>query len=94
MSKTVADQDNLLSNSRKLNNSDDDDEYDQAEMTKNMKSVNYTDDSETYKVPSTAELSIVQWVMLGIMYCMFLLLAVFILYISATWNKDRTNEYT
>jgi len=94
MSKAVADHDNLLSNSRKLNHSDEDEDYDQAEMTKNMKQVNYADDSEIFKVPSMAELSIVQWVMIGVMYVLFLLLAVFIIYISATWNKDRTNEYT
>lgn len=35
-----------------------------------------------------------QYVCIGLLWLIFTLLLVFIAYISATWNKDRTNEYT
>ena len=40
------------------------------------------------------KLNVCQWITIGILYAIALYLIVFIIYISATWNKDRTNEYT
>jgi len=83
MSKTddQHDSDNLLNNKGKLDRSD-----------------SWQKDSKTTEgslvAPSIRELSIVQWVIIGILYTFLALLVVFIIYISATWNKDRTNEYT
>ena len=45
-------------------------------------------------VPSTSELNVCQWIVIGILWLILLYLASFIIYISATWDKDRTNEYT
>ena len=45
-------------------------------------------------MPEISELSIVQWIFIAVLYIIFALLIAFIIYISATWNKDRTNEYT
>ena len=39
-------------------------------------------------------LNIGQWVCVGALYVILLLLVSFIIYISSTWNKDRVNEYT
>ena len=58
-----------------------------------MQSSNANQD-EDLKVPSMSELSIAQMIMIGILYVILILLVSFIIYISATWNKDRTNEYT
>ena len=49
------------------------------------------DDSEL-KVPE--RLSVCQIIMVAILYIIFALLVSFIIYISCTWTKDRTNEYT
>ena len=38
--------------------------------------------------------NICQWVIIAILYLIFAFLVGFIIYISSTWNKDRTNEYT
>ena len=46
------------------------------------------------KPPSFSEMTILQYICVGVLEIIFLLLVVFIIYISATWNKDRTNEYT
>ena len=49
---------------------------------------------EDLRAPSLSEMSILQYICIGILYIVFALLVAFIIYISATWNKDRTNEYT
>ena len=47
---------------------------------------------EHLEVPQ--KLNICQWVLIVLLYLIFAFLVGFIIYISATWNKDRTNEYT
>ena len=49
---------------------------------------------EDMRAPTIGEMSILQYICIGILYIVFALLVAFIIYISATWNKDRTNEYT
>lgn len=44
------------------------------------------------KVPD--RLDCCQWAVIAILYVILIYLIAFIVYISATWNKDRTNEYT
>ena len=44
------------------------------------------------KVPD--KLDLCQWAVIAVLYLIMFYLIGFILYISATWNKDRTNEYT
>ena len=51
-------------------------------------------EDENLKVPSIANLNVCQWIIIAILYIAFALLVSFIIYISATWQKDRTNEYT
>ena len=50
------------------------------------------DVDQVLRVPD--KLNVCQWIVVGTLYAIFLYLVVFIIYISATWNKDRTNEYT
>eukprot|EP00351_Strombidinopsis_sp_SopsisLIS2011_P001877 CAMPEP_0116878434 /NCGR_PEP_ID=MMETSP0463-20121206/10193_1 /TAXON_ID=181622 /ORGANISM="Strombidinopsis sp, Strain SopsisLIS2011" /LENGTH=92 /DNA_ID=CAMNT_0004526669 /DNA_START=27 /DNA_END=305 /DNA_ORIENTATION=+ len=38
-------------------------------------------------------MNICQWIFTGALGIMTLLMYIFIIYISATWNKDRPNEY-
>lgn len=89
MSKTAnqKDYDNLLNKGDKLNHSNSSD----GGVTSPKKSL--VEQEELY-VPRINELSLPQWILVGVLYVFFLLLVVFIIYISCTWNKDRTNEYT
>jgi hypothetical protein len=47
-----------------------------------------------YDVPEMKQFSPFQWFCVGSLYIVVLLLLSFIIYISATWNKVRINEYT
>jgi len=47
-----------------------------------------------YDVPEMKKFSPFQWFCVGSLYIVVLLLLSFIIYISATWNKVRINEYT
>ena len=49
-------------------------------------------EDDNLKVPE--KLNICQWIIIAVLYLIFAFLAGFIIYISATWNQDRTNEYT
>ena len=48
-------------------------------------------DSEEEEVSDV--MNICQWVFTGVLAIMTLLMYIFIIYISATWNKERPNEY-
>ena len=49
-------------------------------------------ESKELKVPD--KLDFCQWAVVIILYLIAFYLVGFIIYISATWSKDRTNEYT
>ena len=49
-------------------------------------------ESKELRIPDT--LNVCQWAVIIILYLILFYLVGFIIYISATWNKDRTNEYT
>jgi len=59
---------------------------------KDQKSHTSSVDHGSLKVPE--HLNMCQWAIIAILYLIFAFLAGFIIYISATWNTDRTNEYT
>ena len=94
----ITDQDNdglLKVKNKKL--ADDSDEGDFAEPKRqNIDLVQAPQqvDDDNLKVPAINELSICQWIIIAILYLVLAFLVGFIIYISSTWNKDRTNEYT
>ena len=49
-------------------------------------------ESKELRVPD--KLDMCQWAVIIILYLILFYLVGFIIYISATWDKDRTNEYT
>ena len=51
-----------------------------------------SDDEDCLRPPE--KLNVCQWVIVAILYLILAFLVGFIIYISATWNQDRTNEYT
>ena len=87
MSKTQ-EQDNLL-NQRKSDFDDDD-----SKVVKQRGDSAVTDDDKLIVPETFRDFSIAQWIIVVLLYVIFALLASFIIYISATWNQDRTNEYT
>ena len=94
--RTDQDNDGLLKKNKKLAD-DSDDDGDFAEPKKqNAESVQLPQqvEDDNLKVPSIANLSICQWVVVAILYLVLAFLVGFIIYISSTWTKDRTNEYT
>ena len=68
-----------------------DDSIDAKQMHKSRQESEVAED-ELCKVPE--KLSIAEWIIVGVLYLIFAFLVGFIIYISSTWNKDRTNEYT
>ena len=52
------------------------------------------DDDKNLITKAPSPLRIGDYICLTIMTIILLNLVAFIIYISATWNKDRTNEYT
>ena len=52
------------------------------------------DEFEDDELEVPKNLNICQWVTIGLLYLLLAYLVGFIIYISATWDKDRTNEYT
>ena len=91
--KTYDDDDGLLKkNPQKLNFSDSNNVSDMSQELRNIKRVEVED--EELRAPALGEMSILQYICIAILYIIFALLVSFIIYISATWNKDRTNEYT
>ena len=64
-----------------------------------MKKGNVADDMQAmddvdemdYSVPKKLHWS--QWILVAVLYIVLALLVTFIIYISATWNKSRPNEY-
>ena len=48
-------------------------------------------DEMDYSVPKKLHWS--QWILVAVLYIVLALLVTFIIYISATWNKARPNEY-
>jgi hypothetical protein len=55
---------------------------------------NIVEDLIAHEVELPKNFKIVQGVCLGIIALVLLLLVTFIIYISATWNKYRGNEYS
>lgn len=47
-----------------------------------------------YDVPEPKQFNKFQWCIVGTTYLFVAFLFAFIIYISATWNKVRINEYT
>ena len=82
------DSDSLLNKNNKLEESNDD----IFAGDKNIKDLPEVEEDENCQVPE--KLNICQWVIIGLLYLILAFLVGFIIYISATWNKDRTNEYT
>ena len=72
------------------------DDYDDDGLLDEIKSVpvERQDQDEDLKVPSLRELTIPQIVIIVLLYLILAFLVGFMIYISSTWNKDRTNEYT
>ena len=72
------------------------DDYDDDGLLHEIKSVpvERQDQDEDLKVPSLRELTIPQIVIIVLLYLILAFLVGFMIYISSTWNKDRTNEYT
>ena len=72
------------------------DDYDDDHLYQDVKSipVERQDQDEDLKVPSLRELTIPQIVIIVLLYLILAFLVGFMIYISSTWNKDRTNEYT
>ena len=72
------------------------DDYDDDHIYQDVKSipVERQDQDEDLKVPSLRELTIPQIVIIVLLYLILAFLVGFMIYISSTWNKDRTNEYT
>ena len=52
------------------------------------------DEFEDDELEVPKKLNICQWITIGLLYLILAYLVIFIIYISATWSKDRTNEYT
>lgn len=89
MSKIENDSDSLLHKGNKLE--EDEDIFSPGK--KGVESLPECDeDDQEFKVPE--KLNICQWVIVGLLYLILAFLVGFIIYISSTWNKDRTNEYT
>lgn len=95
MSKKTADKDSAgLLDGKDANDSD---EGDFAELKpKKASELQQLPEAEAghleLKVPE--KLNVCQWIVVAILYLVFAFLVGFIIYISSTWNKDRTNEYT
>ncbi len=91
MSNIVDDDGHKLLKEQKTNNKEANLEDSDDDIMIDKRGIEREDDSQ-YKVPE--RLNICQVIMIAILYVLFALLVSFLIYISVTWNKDRTNEYT
>jgi len=95
MSKKTADQgdDALLGGKRDYDN-DEGDFADPKLAQAKQKVDDSPEEGEESELKVPDKLNICQWIVVAILYLVFAFLVGFIIYISSTWNKDRTNEYT
>ena len=70
-----------------------DDDNDFAENQNRLGNSVHTNDGDDEMKPPQHP-NICQWVIIALLYLIFAFLVGFIIYISSTWTKDRTNEYT
>ena len=89
MSRIENDSDSLLQKGKKLEEDDQDDIF---APKSNGKDLDEFEDDSQYQVPKKFHWC--QWIIVGLLYLILAFLVGFIIYISSTWNKDRTNEYT
>ena len=69
-------------------------ERDDFSAEPDLKSASKDEDVPEHQLVVPEKLNICQWVIVAFLYLIFALLVSFIIYISATWNTDRTVEYS
>ena len=55
--------------------------------------IDQEEDEDKIHHPVPEELNICQWICVVLLYLILFFLLGFIIYFSATWNKERPNEY-
>ena len=59
-----------------------------------VKNIDSLPECEDEEIALPEKLNICQWIIIALLYLILAFLVGFIIYISCTWTKDRTNEYT